>query len=110
MARVARRQVDPTGRIDLCAIRLLEQAMEKSTDIPLRSLYGTYKAEIDRAIKRHLGKYRFHMPEPVKEIVQAVGHPTPPPPPPPAPAAPRPRTAATGPVVELKQGKDGVYA
>ena len=61
-----RRLPDPTGRVDLLAIRLLEVAIAKYGDLPLRGIYGTYKGEIDRALKRHLGKVKFYFPTPAQ--------------------------------------------
>ncbi len=58
-----RRRPDPTGRVDVLAIRLMEYFVGKYGDLPLRGLYGTYKKDIDRTVKRHLGKIRFYFPE-----------------------------------------------
>lgn len=58
---------DPAGRVDILAIRLLEVMVDKYGDIPLRGIYGTYKADIDRAIKRNLGKFKFYIP-PVNQL------------------------------------------
>jgi len=56
-----RRAPDPAGRVDILVSRLLEVAVEQYGDLPLRGVYGTYKTEINRAIRKHLGKVRFHM-------------------------------------------------
>ena len=56
-----KRTVDPAGRVDILAIRLLEKLVETHGDLPMRGIYGTYKGEIDRAIKLHLGKFRVHV-------------------------------------------------
>jgi hypothetical protein len=34
--------------------------------LPLRGVYGTYKKEIDRAIRRHVGKVKFYFPTPAQ--------------------------------------------
>jgi hypothetical protein len=41
----------------------MEYFVGKYGDLPLRGLYGTYKKDIDRTVKRHLGKIRFYFPE-----------------------------------------------
>lgn len=57
-----RRGPDPAGRVDILAIRLLEKAVEVYGDIPLRGVYGTFKRDIDRTIKRNLGRFRLYVP------------------------------------------------
>lgn len=104
---VKRRGPDPTGRLDLCAIRLLEHAVGIYGDIPMRGIYGTYKREIDGAIKRHLGKMRIYVPEPVQQLLQAARPATETPPPPPAKLQSRTRDA--GDTITMARGKDGVY-
>ncbi len=95
----------------MCAIRLLEHVIGTSDSIPLRGIYGTYKGDIDRAIRRHLGKVRIFVPEPVVAAVQAAKVPPCPSQPRPAPSKPRTpvRPASKGPVIELKANADGVY-
>lgn len=53
--------VDPAGRVDILASRLLEKLVETHGDLAMRGIYGTYKTEINRAIKRHLGQFRVHV-------------------------------------------------
>jgi hypothetical protein len=65
-APVVRRGPDPTGRVDMLLIGLLEVSVGKYGSIPLRGIYGTYKKEIDRAIRRHVGKVRFYFPTPAQ--------------------------------------------
>ena len=90
-----RRRSDPVGRLDLCAIRLLEVAVETYGDLPIRGIYGTFKPEIDRSIKRTLGSVRVYVP-PVAEL-------------------PKPKTASKRPAkpvqdaVTMRPGPDGVY-
>ena len=105
-----RRGPNPTGRLDLCAIRLLEHAVGAYGDIPLRGIYGTYKPEIDRAIKRHLGKVRIYVPEPVRQLMQAPTMVKGAPPPSPPPRKPRtPPTTGTKAAITMDRNKDGVY-
>ena len=52
---------DPAGRVDILVIRLLQKAVEVYGDLPLRGVYGSYRKQINRIIRRHLGKVRFHM-------------------------------------------------
>lgn len=59
---VRRRGPDPAGRVDILIIRLIERAVGDHGSIPLRGVYGTYKKDIDRAIRRHLGKVKFYFP------------------------------------------------
>ena len=59
-----RRGPDPTGRVDLLAIGLLERAVQIYGDLPLRGVYGTYKKQIDRALRQHLGHVRIYMTRP----------------------------------------------
>ncbi len=54
------RAVDPTGRVDLLAIRLLERAVSIHGDLPLRAVYGSYKKQIDGALRQHLGGVRVY--------------------------------------------------
>jgi len=58
---VRRRGPDPTGRVDILAIRVLERLVEGSPNLLLRGIYGTHKKEIDRALRSNFGKLRFHM-------------------------------------------------
>ncbi len=69
MAKVSKprgRTTDPTGRVDLLIVRLLERAVQIHGDLPLRAVYGSYKKQIDGAIRRHLGgvKVYFDGPHP----------------------------------------------
>jgi hypothetical protein len=57
----ARKGPDPTGRVDLLAIGLLERAVQIYGDVPLRGIYGTHKKQIDQAIRRYLGGVRIYM-------------------------------------------------
>ena len=90
-----RRRSDPTGRVDILAIRLLEHAVATFGDLPIRGIYGTFKPEIDRSIKRTLGSVRIYVP-PVAEL-------------------PKPKNVAKRPAkpvqdaVTMRPGKDGVY-
>jgi hypothetical protein len=59
--------------VDILAIRLLERLVDRYGDLPLRGLYGTYKKEIDRTVKRHLGKIRFYFPEGTDRLVLGEG-------------------------------------
>ena len=59
--------VDPAGRVDLLAIQLLEVAVATYGDIPLRTVYGTYKDDIDRMLRRKLGKVKMYIP-PAKQV------------------------------------------
>jgi hypothetical protein len=63
---VRRRGPDPTGRVDVLVIRLLEVAVEQHGSLPLRGIYGTYKKDIDQAIRHHVGKVKFHFPKPAQ--------------------------------------------
>lgn len=63
---VRRRGSDPTGRVDVLFIRLLEVAVNQHGSLPLRGIYGTYKKEIDRAIRTHVGKVKFYFPKPAQ--------------------------------------------
>ena len=88
------RRPDPTGRVDLLAIGLLERAITLYGDLPLRGIYGTLKPEIDRSIRRHLGKIKIYVPP---QIQAPAAKPTVKP----KPADPKAMT--------LRQGADGVY-
>ncbi len=57
-----RRVPDPAGRVDILAIRLLERLVESHGDVAMRGVYGTYKTEIDRALRRHLGRFKLYIP------------------------------------------------
>ena len=61
-AAAKRRGPDPTGRLDILAIRLLEVGVSLYGDLALRGIYGTYKGDIDRTIRRKLGKIKFYFP------------------------------------------------
>ena len=87
------RRSDPTGRLDLCAIRLLEHAVSVYGDLPLRGVYGTFKPEIDRSIKRTLGSIRVYVPPAPKPQAQIRPK-----------QKPVPKDAVT-----MRQGPDGVY-
>ena len=63
---VRKRGPDPTGRVDVLCIRLLEVAVAQHGTIPLRGVYGTYKKDIDRAIRRHVGKVKLYFPKPTQ--------------------------------------------
>jgi hypothetical protein len=90
-----RRRSDPVGRLDLCAIQLLEVAVETYGDLLIRGIYGTFKPEIGRSIKRTLGGIRVHVPQ--------------------QPELPKPKTVPKHPAklvqdaVTMRQGADGVY-
>lgn len=68
-----RKPTDPAGRVDILAIRLLEVAVTKYGDIHLRGIYGTYKTEIDRALRRHLGKFKLYIPPQLQAASQPGG-------------------------------------
>jgi hypothetical protein len=104
---VKRRGPDPTGRLDVCAIRLLEHAVGAYGDIPMRGIYGTYKSEIDRAIKRHLGRVRIYVPEPVQQLLQAAA-PRTAPPPIVTQTQQKPRRGDVD-TITMARGRDGVY-
>jgi hypothetical protein len=90
------RRADPVGRLDLCAIRLLEVAVETYGDLPIRGIYGTFKPEIDRSIKRTLGHVRIYVPP---AQIQAS-----------APIAKPKRSAKpVHDAVTMQPGPDGVY-
>jgi hypothetical protein len=80
-----RRRADPTGRLDILAIRFLEVGVNLYGDLALRGIYGTYKAEIDRTIRRKLGKVRFYFPGDGSLKLGMAGQPAPVPPSPPPP-------------------------
>jgi hypothetical protein len=90
-----KRRSDPVGRLDICAIRLLEVAVETYGDLPIRGLYGTFKPEIDRSIKRTLGHVRIYVPQ--AQIQASV------------PVA-KPKTSpVSSDAITLRPGPDGVY-
>jgi hypothetical protein len=62
--------------VDVLAIRLLEMAVATYGDLPLRGIYGTYKADIDRTIRRSLGKIKFYFP-PGGELKLGMANPPP---------------------------------
>jgi len=51
---------DPTGRVDILAMRLLERAVSLYGDLAIRTIYGSYREEINRALKRRLGRVRVY--------------------------------------------------
>ena len=59
-----RKGPDPQGRVDILLIRLLEVAVANHGSIPLRGIYGTYKKDIDKSIRQHVGKVKFYFPKP----------------------------------------------
>ena len=91
-----RRRSDPVGRLDLCAIRLLEHAVATFGDLPIRGIYGTFKPEIDQSIKRTLGSVRIYVPP---SQIQASGS---------VAKAVRPKRPAKD-AMTMSQGADGVY-
>jgi hypothetical protein len=58
-----RRTGNPAGRVDTLAIRLLGRAVELHGDPIVRTIYGTFKPEIDHAIRGGLGGIKIHVPE-----------------------------------------------
>ena len=63
------------------------------------------RGQIDRAIKRHLGKIRFYVPPQVQQVLQAQGAP----PPPPAPPTPTTRPTSSGSTITMSRNEHGVY-
>jgi hypothetical protein len=98
------------------AASLLERAVSLHGDMVVRAVYGTFKPEIDRAIKGQLRGIKIQVPEMLRypAQVQARGKsggqapkqaqvkPTKPAP------APAPSTT-TPPVMDMHVGSDGVY-
>jgi len=102
MSRVAttRNGKASLGRLDLLAIRLLENAVSTHGDLPMLGIYGTFKPQIDRAIRQHLGPVRFYFPEPdepAKPILQKRE------------AKPRHKRIAEAEPMTMELGADGVY-
>jgi hypothetical protein len=90
----AMRRTDPAGRVDILVIRLLEHAVSTYGDLPLRGIYGTFKPEIDRSLKQHLGKIRIYVPP--AQIQASV------------PVA-KPKPKADKDAMTMRRGADGVY-
>jgi hypothetical protein len=55
--------VDPTGRVDILAVRLLEAFTSSCDDFPLRALYGRFKPAIDYCLLQYLGPIKLSPPQ-----------------------------------------------
>ncbi len=53
------RKMDPTGRMDLLAIRLLEWYVDHKAGVAEAAVYRQYKRQIDSSIRRYLGSMRL---------------------------------------------------
>ena len=106
----SRRQPSSAGRVDNLAIHLLSRAVDQNENVILKTIYGTFKPEIDRAIKSQLGGIRVHVPEmlqyPAKVATDSPARKKPATATDPKPA-PKPATADDA--MTMKLGPDGVY-
>jgi hypothetical protein len=74
MARAANsRRRDPAGRVDTLAIRLLGRAVSLHGDPIVRTIYGTFKPEIDQAIRGGLGGLNVRVPEVLQYPAEVQG-------------------------------------
>lgn len=62
---------DPTGRLDIFAIGLVERLVDTRLPLPVRMVFRRYKPQIDRSIRRCIGKVRLSDQE-LAAIRQAV--------------------------------------
>ena len=106
----SRRQPSSAGRVDNLAIHLLSRAVDRNDNVILKTIYGTFKPEIDRAIKSQLGGIRVHVPEMLQYPAKVADAPQGRTRTKPAPEAkPTPKPAADANAMTMKLGADGVY-
>jgi hypothetical protein len=104
-----RRQPNTAGRVDNLAIHLLSRAVGQNDNVILKTIYGTFKPEIDRAIKTQLGGIRVHVPEMLQYSPEVQAKP------PKSATAPRergrakPEPASDDGIMDMHVGSDGVY-
>jgi hypothetical protein len=48
-------QPDPTGRLDLLAMKLLDRFVENSTNPVVKSMYGPYRGLVENQVTKFLG-------------------------------------------------------
>ena len=109
-----RQGTNPAGRVDVFATNLLERAVLLHGDMIVRTIYGTFKPEIDRAIKGQLRGIKVCVPEMLRypsEVAAApAGKEAKVPKTPkakiPKPARPAPDDAG---IMDMRVGEDGVY-
>jgi hypothetical protein len=100
--------------VDTLAIHLLGRAISLHGDPIVRTIYGTFKPEIDQAIRGGLGGIKVHMPEMLQypaEVAgqkQGQGQKAPKPAASVPPRKPARATSDAG-VMDMKVGADGVY-
>lgn len=105
------RRRNPSGRVDTLAIHLLGRAISLHGDPIVQTIYGTFKPEIDQAIRGGLSGIKVHVPE-MLQYPAAVATA--------APSPARSRTKPTKPakpvvtrtdagIMDMKVGPDGVY-